>query len=116
MKYLISTVMAVTLHFDAYAEDKSVFILTSQPDYKVANLVTSDALWQTVPKVQGKKFEFVSFVDAYRTFNNNVRKSIKEDAKKYNFDGVFNLEIKHSVDENAYHFSATFDYWRYKKN
>lgn len=108
--------MLLGISFAVNAEEKSVFILTSQPDYGVANIVTSDSIWQTIPKVRGKKFKYVSFVDAYREFNNNVKDSIKDNAKKYNFDGVFNLEIKHSVDENAYHFSATFDYWRYRKN
>lgn len=114
MRNIIFVVILLFSTCFAYANDKVPVVLTSQPDYNVMALVTSNYTLYQSPIVEPKTFKYTSYFDAYGKFDKYVMDSIKNAANQSNYDGVCNYQTKVIITDKMYYFEATYDFWRYK--
>ena len=91
-------------------------IFTSPVDFSVMRGGYSTWYTSTQPIVNIKKnYKFTSFGDAYKEFDEHVRKEIKEIiCEKQKWSGAANYKIVWQQTERSYQFTATFDTFAYK--
>ena len=98
------------------AAEKQVVILTSPPDYETMEVVGSDAYTvQQAKVITQPHLDYVLFTDAYVEFWEKLKRYVERISSLEKIDGIVNLKIDYAVDKKFYYFTATFDYFRFRR-
>jgi|GEM_PF-1873678 len=104
----IMSLVAFTLGTQSVASECK--IITSPLDMPTMTFVYSNWYAQSTPTITASDYQYTSFVDAYKEFDEKLRNHIKETVcKKNHFDGVANYKIQWQQTEKVYDFTATYD-------
>jgi len=90
-------------------------IMSSQVDKKMLKEIRSSWQGQTIPIVDSKTYKYTSFLTAYQSFDEDMRKSFKDTVcKKNGWSGVSNYKVTWDIGDKTYTFIATYDMIDYK--
>ena len=87
--------------------------IISSPAMEHGDVIGTDAVALSISKIyydKNKKMKLKSYSDAFLEFNRKAIAYIESDCKKYKIKKIYNYQIHSNVDENYYHFNATYDF------
>ena len=104
-------ILVVTAFLAAFLHADCNIISSAAKD--LGELRGTDAVALSLSKAyydDDKKMQIRSYSDAYLDFYKQATDYIQEDCEKYGFKVIYNFKVNHLVDENYYHFNATWDF------
>ena len=89
--------------------------IISSPAMNKQNVVGTDAVALSISRFyydENKKMKIKSYSDAFLEFHNKAIKYIKGECVKYKIKNIYNFQTHQLLEENHYHFNATYDFSR----
>jgi len=114
MKKIVA-ISLLTFAFTTQSMAKECQIRTSPLDSKTMTFAYSNWNARTIPIITTTDFEYTSFVNAYKEFDESLRRYLRETVcKKNKHSGVANYKVEWQQTDKAYNFTASFDVFSQK--
>jgi len=87
--------------------------IISSPAMNKQDVVGTDAVALSISRFyydENQKMQIKGYSDAFLEFNGKAIKYIEDQCKEYKIKTIYNYQVHQLIEENYYHFNATYDF------